>query len=71
MALNVPEIPPKVAEIVTLSGGGGERPPCHSLKMSLLGWGGGGSKARVTMSFYMTFFHFEGIPNRLEEVDAH
>ena len=31
--------------------------------MSLLGGGGGGSKARVTMSFYMTFFYFEGVPN--------
>ena len=30
--------------------------------MSLLGGGGGGSKARVTMSFYMTFFYFEGVP---------
>ena len=30
--------------------------------MSLLGGGGGGSKARVTMSFYMTFFYFDGVP---------
>ena len=69
MVLHVPEIPPKVNEIVTLSGGGGvqERPLCHSLKMSLLGGGGGGSKARVTMSFYMTFFYFDGIPQLLSQ----
>ena len=30
--------------------------------MSLLGGGGGASKARVTMSFYMTFFYFDGVP---------
>ena len=43
MVLHILEIPPKVTKIVTLSGGRGvqERPPCHSLKMSLLGWGGG------------------------------
>ena len=38
--------------------------------MSLLGGGGGASKARVTMSFYMTFFYFDGVPyaiNRIPE----
>ena len=49
MVLNVPEILPKVTGIVTLSGGGGgvqERPPCHSLKMSLWGRGGQGEKGK-------------------------
>ena len=58
--------------IVPVYQGGGHR--------NTKGWGhrnaqGGGTqkgtKPLVTMSFYMTFFHFEGIPNRLEEVDAH
>ena len=43
MVLDVPEIPPKVTGIVTLSGGGGgvlERPPCHSLKIIRLGRAG-------------------------------
>ena len=47
MVLNVPEISPKVTGIITLSKGWRgvqERPPCHSLKM--------------TMSFYMTGVFF-------------
>ena len=42
--LYVPEIPPKITGLVTLSWGGvkvWERPPCHSLNMSLLARVGG------------------------------
>ena len=55
----VPEIPPNVTKHVTLYGKGvwvWENPPCHSLKMSQLGWGRWVSMARVTMSLNMKVF---------------
>ena len=63
MVLNVPEIPPKVTGIVTLSGG--RRGGPGKTTLSLLGWGGRGGKAIVTMSFYMTFFVFDPVPNKI------
>ena len=62
MVLHVPEIPPKVTEIVTLSGGGGGlgKTTLSLSKDVTIRWGRG-SKARVTMSFYMTFFYFDGV----------
>ena len=64
MVLHVPEIPPKVPEIVTLSWGEGLGKTTLSLSKDVTIRWGRGSKARVTMSFYMTFFYFEGVPYR-------
>ena len=57
--LFVPEIPPKVNGFVTLSGGRvgvQERPPCHSLKMSLLAKGGGCQGKSDNVNLYHVFF---------------
>ena len=57
MVLHVPEIPPKVTEIVTLSeGGGGLGKTTLSLSKDVTIRWGGGSKSKETMSFYMMFF---------------
>ena len=59
VVLFVPEIPPKVNGFVTLSGGRvgvQERPPCHSLKMSLLAKGGGCQGKSDNVNLYHVFF---------------
>ena len=63
VVLYVPEIPPKVNGFVTLSGGGWVSRKDHLVTLLRCHYclGGWVSKARVTMSLYITFF-FEGVP---------